>query len=47
MEWGQVVGPVVLQLQKTLITVNTLVYGMGAGGGTGSTTIAENIHYCP
>ena len=39
--------PVVLQLQKTLTTGHALVYGMGAGGGTGSTTTAENIHHCP
>ena len=40
-------GPLVLQLLKTLTTVRTLVYGMGAGGGTGSNTTAENIDHCP
>ena len=45
MEWGQVVGLVVLQLLKTFITVHNLVYGMGADGGTGNTTTAENIDH--
>jgi len=43
----QVMVMVVLQLLKTLTTDNALVYGMEAGGGTGSTTTAENIHLCP
>ena len=41
------VGPVVLQLLKTLTNVRTLVYEMRADGGTGSTKTAENIDHCP
>jgi len=42
-----VVRPVVLKLLKTLIITHTLVYGMGAGGETGSTKTAENIDHSP
>ena len=41
------IGPVVLQLLKTLPTLRILVYGMGVGVGTGTTTAAENIDRCP
>ena len=37
------VGPVILQLQKTLTTDHALVYGKGAGGVTGITTTAETF----
>jgi hypothetical protein len=43
----QVMGPVVPTYWKTLTTFHALAHGMGAGDGTVSTTIFENINHCP